>query len=451
MGDLDRIVNISISRQTATVPRASFGIPGIIAEFATTKTTVAFTRAREYATLTEMDTDGWGVSDPVYNAAQKIFSQNPTVEKVIVGRKDSGDASFAAALGAIRAENDNWYCFGYVDGMTNTSIFAADFVTGNSIVATINGTAVTAVPFNVDMQTTMGDLETQIEADITGSSVTVSGSPFRTLTITIVNDGANERVTASYVITGGASQTTYTSTEATLIVDQDRKDIAAWVETQKKLYAWSSSAADIKNSAVSSDIASFMESQNYDRTFGMYYKDSDITFIEFGWMGETLPFDPGTQTWAYKTLAGVASYTLLSGEITAVHDKNCGTYLEVGGNDVTEEGKVASGEWIDIMRGLDWIESEMQANVFTELLNVRKIPYTDAGVLVMTGTVQSTLNNASTEDNPILVRESIVVTAPLVASVAAVDKQNRLLPDIDFTATLQGAIHKTTIAGIVTV
>lgn len=449
MSDLNDIVQIVITRETQTVSRAGFGTPGIIAEFDTDKTTVTFDRFREYATLTEMSDDGWGVYDPVYLAAQKIFSQNPRPSKVMVGRKDSGDASFTAALTAIKTASNDWYAFGYVDGFKSTVTFSADFVTGNSIVATINGTAVTAVPFNTNMQTTMGDLETQIEAEITGAAVTIGGSPYRTMEILITNNGANERVVASFVITGGASQPTYTDVETTLIVDQDRKDIAAWTETEKKLYWWNSSAAAIYDSGSTTDIAAFLAAQNYDRSIGMFYKDSDLSFIEFAWMGEGLPYDPGSQTWAYKTLAGVASYSLTSSQRTVIIGKNCGIYTETAGVDITEEGKVASGEWIDIMRGLDQLEAAMKENIFAELVNVRKIPYTDGGITVVEGIVTQSLNDSA--DDGVLIKESIVVTVPALADISSTDKNNRLLPDITFEALLQGAIHKVSVSGTVSV
>ena len=43
------------------------------------------------------------------------------------------------------------------------------------------------------------------------------------------------------------------------------------------------------------------------------------------------------------------------------------------------------------------------------------------------------------------------VTVPKVADVSAADKTARLLPDMKFTGTLAGAIHKVTITGVVSV
>lgn len=449
MSDLNDVVQISISRETQSIAQASFGVFGIITEFETSKTTAAFARHRFYSKLSELTDDGWGAYDPIYRAAQKVFSQNPKIERILVGRKDSADAAWLNALAAIKNASDNWYMFDIVEGTQSNVVVSEDFVTANSIVFTINGTAVTAVPFNTNQQTTMTDLKTQIEADITGSAVVVGADPYRTMIITITNDGMKEHVVVTAVVTSGASQPVITAAEATLMVDQDIKDVAAWTETEKKIYAYNSSASGIKDPASEVDIAYFLKAQNYDRVFGFYYKDSDLSYIEPAMAGEALPYDPGSQTWCYKKLVGVASYQLTSSERTAVLAKNANIYTSIAGVNVSEEGKVASGEYIDIMRGLDWLEARLQENIFSQLVNIRKIPFTDEGITLVAGLVQEVLEEAAGKG--ILVKESIVLTVPKAADVSSADKLNRLLPDINFTATLQGAIHKTKINGIVTI
>jgi hypothetical protein len=449
MSELSDIVSIVISRETQAVARASFGIPAIISEFSTSKTNTVFTRSRYYASLTEMTDDGWLTTDFEYKAAQIIFSQNPKPDQIMIGRKDSGDSNWTDALGAIQVEQANWYAFSMIGTKTIKVTFDQDFVASNSIVFTINGTAVTAVPFNADQQTTMGDLETQIEAEISGSAVTISGSPYREMTITITDSVVSS---ISVVTTGGASQPTasFSYDDTGLVVAL--KEAAAWAETQKKIFFMSSAEADILTSA-DTDIATFMQGQNYDRT-SVIYHTNDITvyqpaWIETGWPGARLPFDPGSQTWAFKTIAGVASYNLTSAQRTNALAKNANIYTETAGVDITEQGVVASGEYIDIIRGIDWLESRLQEDVFSLLVNTDKVPFTDEGITQVSGIVQAVLEEAAAQG--ILVLDSIVLTVPLASEVSTANKTARILPDIEFTATLQGAIHKVEITGVVTV
>jgi hypothetical protein len=81
--------------------------------------------------------------------------------------------------------------------------FDADFVTGNTITFTINGSAIAGVPFNSDQATTAADIVTALEAEAVVDSVALSGSN-RIFTIT-ANTG-NVFFVDSAVVTGGATQ-----------------------------------------------------------------------------------------------------------------------------------------------------------------------------------------------------------------------------------------------------
>jgi hypothetical protein len=450
MSSLNNIVSVSISRETTAVAQASFDVFGIIAEFNTSKTTVEFERYREYASLTEMTEDGWASTDEVYIAANKVFSQNPKVEKIMVGRKDSGDASWAEALAAVQAASQNWYVFCIIASHAATVVFDADFVALNQIDITINGTSVTTVTYTTDQATTMDAIATQIESDITGATATVDTSDTDTRTLIVEVFGESGIDSMSVAVTLGASQPT---ASITYVNEDDYKAVAAWTETMKKIFIYSSSSSAIKNPASTSDLAYFMKNLAYDRTISCYHTasqgDTDPDFFESGWPGECLPYDPGEQTWCFKTISGVSPYSLTSSERTAILNKNCNIYTTTAGVNITESGVVASGEYIDVMRGIDWLQARLQEEVFTNLVNERKIPLTDEGITIIVGIAQGVLEEVANQG--VLVLESIEVTAPKVADISTADKLARILPDVNFSATLQGAIHKVEINGVITV
>jgi hypothetical protein len=96
-------------------------------------------------------------------------------------------------------------------------VYDADFVTSNNIDLSVNGVAITTVPFDTNHDTTMTNLKNQIEADITGATVTLidTGGFNRDFYITIEDD--NDRLVTS-VVTGGASQAVATITYDTTMV-----------------------------------------------------------------------------------------------------------------------------------------------------------------------------------------------------------------------------------------
>jgi hypothetical protein len=230
--------------------------------------------------------------------------------------------------------------------------------------------------------------------------------------------------------------------------EADLKSSASWAETQPRLYFWAYDDADIYDALKTTDLASFFHGKAYDRTVGIWHKEL-TEFLEAGWMGECLPYDPGSQTWAFKTIAGSSPDKLSSSQRGAILAKKCNTYTTTAGVNITEEGVVASGEFIDVIRGVDWLHASLQEAIFENLVNKRKIPYDDSGITLIAGLVQSVLEEAVRMG--ILQENSILVTAPLYADISSANKLARILPDIKFTALLQGAIHKVLVNGTVTV
>ena len=347
---LKDIVEVNITRQTTSVAVAAFNVPLILSQFATNKTTTAFTRARVYGSVAEMASDGWTSSDAVYNIANAIFSQNPSVNKIVVGRKDSNDATVDAALNAIANENNDWY-----------------------------GIAV------------------------------------------------DQSLVSSFA------------------------DVASWVETAKKFAIFWITDVNAYDPSKSTDLASVLKLANRNRSAVVWHATpaGGADYPDAAWMGEGFPYEPGTSTWAYKTLNGVTPDTLLASQETALKNKNCNYYMTVGGVSITQEGKVASGEYIDIIIGTDWIEARLREAVYSALVNNRKIPYDDTGIAMIEGLVKGVLNEAASKG--ILQADSIAVTVPKYADIPQADKLARKLPDVKFSALYQGAIHSVTINGTISV
>ena len=119
---------------------------------------------------------------------------------------------------------------------------------------------------------------------------------------------------------------------------------------------------------------------------------------------------------------------------------------------------MGSGEFIDIMRGIDWLENQMATNIFTALSSGAKVPYTDAGIATVEAEVRGMLDEgirvgllrASPDDYDGLPYR---VTTKAVADISALDRSNRALPAdaIVFDAKVAGAIHSATITGVVAV
>lgn len=228
---------------------------------------------------------------------------------------------------------------------------------------------------------------------------------------------------------------------------------AGWTESQIKLFGTASSDPNIINLAAGVDLSSIAAKCNqagYVRTFVLYHQDADNDFPECAWFGGVLPLDPGSETWKFKKLNSISYSNLTSTQSQNARNKKANTYEFIGGVGITREGTVAQGEFIDIVRGIDWLSSRIQEFVYSVLVNSNKVPYTDAGITAIESEVKRALQLGIT-NNFIANDPAPTVTVPKAASVPPNDKAQRILKNVRFQATLAGAIHAINITGTVVV
>lgn len=234
---------------------------------------------------------------------------------------------------------------------------------------------------------------------------------------------------------------------------QDILSTAEWVQTRTKIFGTCSGEAAIIDQTVSEDFTSLayqLFSNNYTRTFLIYHQDADDDYPECAWMGRCLPLEPGSETWKFKQLNTISYSSLSTTQSRNATSKNCNTYQFVGGFGITAEGVMASGEFIDIIRGIDWLTARIQEFVFFVLVNNNKVPYTDTGIAMIEAEVRRALDLGVT-NNFLAEDPEYTVTVPRAATVPPNDKANRILRNVEFQATLAGAIHFVEIRGLVSV
>lgn len=211
------------------------------------------------------------------------------------------------------------------------------------------------------------------------------------------------------------------------------------------------------NTPGTDDLATQLKALGYDHTVLVYNELAQdkngvtTTLVQFtfmAWIGEAFPFDPASQTWAFKTLSGIAASEIGSGQEIFAKNNNANIYVVTGGVSITLDGKVAGGEYIDIIRGTHWLESEMQSAVFTTLLNNRKVPFTDAGITLVENAIRGVLSRAEVD---LLNAEDTTLVIPKRIETDPADRAARFLDGVSFNSTYQGAIQKVAITGTLSV
>jgi hypothetical protein len=334
----------------------------------------------------------------------------------------------------------------------------------DSLSVTVNGTVCTGA--------TLVALAAAIDAVSGVASAVVAGTP--DFTITITADIGVPLLVSTLVVTtilGLTATLTNSTPEITILTALDAIVLesddwyaltltirtlasqlvaAGWIEARRKIFFARSNDANLKVGASTTDIAYLLKLAAYDRSVVCAHFPTTDDFICSGWLGKMLPQDPGSATFKFKTLAGVTADLLTATESTAIKTKNGNTYETIGGVNITAEGVVASGEFIDVIIGIDWLQARIQERVYAKLVQLKKIPFTDAGVAVIENEVRAQLKQGVTV-GLLAADPEFTVTVPKVVDVSPADKALRYLPGITFAATLAGAVHKTQIRGTVSI
>jgi len=240
------------------------------------------------------------------------------------------------------------------------------------------------------------------------------------------------------------------------------EDMADEIESRRKMFLIATNDA---NTLVLSDTSTFMyyiKNAKYKRSAGIYH-DNDTLYPDASWMGQQLPKDVGSTNWAFKELAGIAegaevdipAVVLSELQKDAALDVNCNVYTTVlaadfvylgtmgGGKNVDKEG-----EFIDIIRNIDFLQARTEEGLMSLLLEKDIIPFTNAGITIVDTRLKSRLDEYGVKQG-ILVEGSIITSFPKRSEVSQSDRDDRLLPDGTFTAELQGGINKVVVRGTV--
>jgi hypothetical protein len=345
-------VQVEILRDTAAVARVSFGVPLFIGP------TDEDVRAASYANLEEVlavyDDD-----TPEYLAAAAFFSQQPTPRQLIIGFKDT-EETYAQAITAIRAINDEWFAVAIADNDLSTAS------------ATPLATAVSAIP--------------------------------------------------------GLRQ--------------------LWLRTND---------ADTLDGASTTDLAAVMAAGNYDQARVVYHSLSATAYPEMAQLGRVLPIPesrttgPGSAAWHDQPIVGIPGDSFTSTQRAALEAKNAEYFMSVAGAVRTLGGKMAGGEWGDVMHGLAWLETRMAEDIYELLARAgnrrAKIPYTDEGIARVEGVIRDRLSKGVSTG---LLVDDFTTSAPRREDTDFGDRANRILRDLTFEANLAGAIKFAIVQGVVT-
>lgn len=447
MANLDRIVKVDISLDTTGVSTEGFSTILCVGPHLH-----GLPRVSTYTAADQMLDDGFSADDPLYKMVSDAFSQTPSPAAVKVGRRQVNSCTVTVAqLGATSAYTLT--VSGYGDdgnvtektySYTNDEGSSEDVLQGLSTAVTGDESALLSASYSDDVLT--------LQAKDPSKPFALKASSMLSVELGSVTESVAQTMAAVMNSDSDFYGVAFTSKE-----QDDVLAMAEWAESAGKLYGTSFGGDTVKNSEMTTDTGSQLKVKNYYRTFWFYHAVEN-EYPEVAVMARCFAVDPGGETWALKKLAGITVDPLTETEFNAITGKNGNTFELFRNVSVTQNGKVAAGEWIDIIRFRDWLEEEIKTNVFNLLINRDKVPYTDAGIAAIESRIREALELgqsrggiAPTEyDEDGNQNLGYTISVPLAANISANTKANRELTDVTFTARLAGAIHVVDITGSLT-
>jgi len=442
MANIDRIVSVQIALNTAGISKEGFSTLLIVGE-----STNALARVSSYTSSVQMTEDGYSETDPLYLMAVDFFSQIPHPNVLKVGRRQVDEV--AVTVENVLAEGGTYTLTVTSADATNTYTYTVASGDGS---AEILGGLATAMATDPTVTAVYADATLTLTNRATGTAFVVKVDKNLTKT-----NGASSETIAETMAACVAYDPDFYGIAMASRADADILAMANWAEANNKLFGTCVSGSDVLDGSDNTDIASQLMLNNFYRTFSFYHEDI-ADYPEVAVMSRCFTAVPGSETWANKRLAGVKVDPLTETQFIVLRNKNVNTFEKFRNLSLTQTGKVAAGEWIDVIRFRDWLAEEIKVNVLNVLVNNEKVPYTDAGIAIIEGAIRQSLRQGQVNGGiaPVEYDEEgnknlgYTVTVPLAANISANQKASRILTDVKFTARLAGAIHVVEITGSLT-
>lgn len=177
--------------------------------------------------------------------------------------------------------------------------------------------------------------------------------------------------------------------------------VAKWCEGSNRVFGWGDSDANILVMGSNNSFA-VAKNQNLMRTICVFdASENGDEYPEVSILGRaaTVNFNVANSALvlAYKKGPGISTADLGSNQLAALRNVNGNAFINVGGNVMFYDGKMADGTWFDTVQGTDWLTAKIRANVFNLFYtSTTKIPWTETGVSMVNQQITLALELAVT-------------------------------------------------------
>lgn len=477
------VVSVIIQMSPVASPLRNFGSLLILGDSDVIDTQ---TRYRLYTSLSAIATD-FGTAAPEYQAALLFFSQSPAPALCYVGRWAATNTSgrlLGTALSATQQLISNFT--GILNGGVN---FIVDGVNRN-----LTG-------LNFSAQTNLNGVASVIQSAFAGAATVVWNAAYSRFEVKSATTGTSSNVSAATAGSGTdiSSQLGLTSTQGALSVagilaetissavntfigltnnwyglqiaataavqDSDYITVASAIEatggSSSRIFGVTTQEGAALLSTSTTDLAALLQAGNYSRTFCQYSSSNPYASASIFGRNFSVNFQGSntTITTKFKQEPTIVAETLTETQAAVLAAKNCNVFVNFNNSTaIIKEGTMANGYFFDEVHGTDWLQNQLQTDVYNLLYtSPTKITQTDAGInqiaAVVTQDLQLAVNNGLVAPgvwtgpaigalvNGQFLSTGFYVFQPAIATQSISDRQARKAPPIQAAIKLAGAVH----------
>lgn len=440
MDNYDLVVETTILRNTASLTKPSYNIAGLFSN-ETPVTGFTTNKTKLYTNAEDVKKD-FGNESTTAKLSVAYFSQNPKASKLRIIKRGSAVAT------------------------VKTITYNIDFTNGVKINGIVNGVALTKTEFNTNQSTTINAVAAKIaliagvaSCTATGKVITVTSvsgasldlDSFEVSGVTPVVTATIATTTAGYNLSNDLSEAIIENNDfyVMLITTNSLADIltgAKAIESLPKLGIFLTSDNKCYDANDLSDAMTQTKLRSYTRS-AVIYHHVPSEGLAAGVTSRNIAIDSGKGTWNLKTVAGVTVSPLDDEQKANIRNKNGNYYVSIGGSGSFYYGITAANIAIEIIRDVDYTNSELTIGVFDLMKKEEKVFYDLDGRNLIEGRIKSILKRLASEK---VIADTYTVTPPDLALISETDKQEHIFPNFQFTAEVLKAGKKVLIRGTMT-
>ena len=380
---------------------------------------------RQYSSLKELQTDF--PTGEISKAGTAWYGQKPTPKTMFVGAITQTTTTPATPA--------------KLSGKTAAALADVKLITAGTFSITINGTVVPLTGLNFSTAADLDGVVTILQTALTNAQGTGAGAPdvgvvvsqsAGKFVITTNMTGAKATITlatgtaaAALKLDSAAATTLTQGADAKSInidlanamntnlffyyvgIDRDLRgttqqmEAAKWCQGSDKVFGWGD---DDPNILVAGASNSFKDAKNANLMNTICVYDASTNGDEYPEISilaraATVNFNVANSVLilAFKKGPGITTANLNSGQLAALRSNNGNAFIDVGGNVLFMDGKMADGTWFDTVQGVSWLTQKVMLNVFNLFYtSTTRIPWTDTGVAMVNQQVINALELAVT-------------------------------------------------------